>query len=113
MRPRIPGSACAGLSRNRPRSADLVDGADGQSRPAQRLSGQALRDASFQVAITLAEEIGDVRRFDTPRQLTLLLGLVRAEARPARPCAARTSPWPAIAAPAGCWSTRLGLSLPG
>ena len=35
---------------------------------------QALRGASFLVA-----EIGDVRRFDTPRQLMAFLGLVPAE----------------------------------
>src|ERR1700759_5751723 len=30
---------------------------------------QAMRGASFLVAVTFAAEIGDVRRFDTPRQL--------------------------------------------
>ena len=40
---------------------------------------QAMRGASFLVAATFAAEIGDVRRFDTPRQLTSFLGLVPAE----------------------------------
>jgi transposase len=31
---------------------------------------QAMRGASFLVAVTIAAEIGDVRRFETPRQLT-------------------------------------------
>jgi transposase len=40
---------------------------------------QALRGASFLVAVTFAAEIGDVRRFDTPRQLMSFLDLVPAE----------------------------------
>ena len=40
---------------------------------------QALRGVSFLVAVTFAAEIGDVRRFDTPRQLMSFLGLVPAE----------------------------------
>lgn len=40
---------------------------------------QAMRRASFLVAATFAAEIGDVRQFDTPRQLTSFLGLVPAE----------------------------------
>lgn len=40
---------------------------------------QAMRGASFLVAVTFAAEIGDVRRFDTPRQRTSFLGLVPAE----------------------------------
>jgi transposase len=38
-----------------------------------------MRGASFLVAVTFAAEIGDVRRFDTPRQLMSFLGLVPAE----------------------------------
>jgi transposase len=38
-----------------------------------------MRGASFLVAVTFAVEIGDVRRFDTPRQLMSFLGLVPAE----------------------------------
>jgi transposase len=40
---------------------------------------QAMRGASFLVAVTFAAEIGDVRRFDTPRQLMSFVGLVPAE----------------------------------
>ena len=40
---------------------------------------QVIRGASFLVAVTFAAEIGDVRRFDTPRQLMSFLGLVPAE----------------------------------
>jgi transposase len=40
---------------------------------------QAMRGASFLVAVTFAAEIGDVRRFDTPRQLMSFLCLVPAE----------------------------------
>jgi transposase len=40
---------------------------------------QAMRGASFVVAVTFAAEIGDVRRFDNPRQLMSFLGLVAAE----------------------------------
>jgi transposase len=40
---------------------------------------QAMRGASFLVAVTFAAEIGDVRRFDTPRQPASFLGLVPAE----------------------------------
>jgi transposase len=40
---------------------------------------QAMRGASFLVAVIFAAEIGDVRRFDTPRRLMSFLGLVPAE----------------------------------
>jgi transposase len=40
---------------------------------------QAMRGTSFLVAMTFAAEIGDVRRFDTPRQLMAFLGLVPGE----------------------------------
>ena len=40
---------------------------------------QAMRGASFLVAVIFAAEIGDVRRFDTPRQLMSFLGLVPTE----------------------------------
>lgn len=36
---------------------------------------QAMRGASFLVAVTVAAEIGDLRRFDHPRQLMAFLGL--------------------------------------
>jgi transposase len=40
---------------------------------------QAMRGASFLVAVIFAAEIGDVRRFETPRLLMSFLGLVPAE----------------------------------
>jgi transposase len=40
---------------------------------------QAMRGVSFLVVVTFAAEIGDVRRFDTPRQLMAFLGLVPTE----------------------------------
>src|SRR5947199_2963747 len=40
---------------------------------------QAMRGASFLVAVIFAAEIGDVRRFETPPQLMAFLGLVPAE----------------------------------
>jgi hypothetical protein len=40
---------------------------------------QAMRGASFLVAVSFAAEIGDVRRFDNPRQLMGFLGLVPRE----------------------------------
>ena len=56
----------------RPHRAGMVHGAGGKAY-------QAMRGASFLVAVTFAAEIGDVRRFDTPRQLASFLGLVPAE----------------------------------
>jgi transposase len=40
---------------------------------------QAMRDVSFVVAVTFVAEIGDVRRFENPRQLMTFLGLVSSE----------------------------------
>ncbi|VIO79078.1 hypothetical protein CI41S_66410 [Bradyrhizobium ivorense] len=40
---------------------------------------QALRGVAFLTAVTFVAEIGDVRRFDSPRQLMAYLGLVLCE----------------------------------
>jgi transposase len=40
---------------------------------------QAMRGGSFLVAVTVAAEVGDLRRFETPRQLMAFLGLVPGE----------------------------------
>src|SRR3954471_7038460 len=40
---------------------------------------QAMRGVAFVSAVTVAAEIGDVRRFDSPRQLMAYLGLVPSE----------------------------------
>jgi transposase len=45
---------------------------------------QAMLGFSFIVAVTFVAEIGDVRRFDNPRQLMAFLGLVPTERRPGR-----------------------------
>lgn len=44
---------------------------------------QAMRGASFLVAVIIAAEIGDVRRFDTPPQLMAFLGRIPEERSPA------------------------------
>ena len=38
-----------------------------------------MRGVSFLAAVTFVAEIGDVRRFDSPRQLMAFLGLVPGE----------------------------------
>lgn len=40
---------------------------------------QAMRGVAFLTAVTVVTEIGDVRRFETPRQLMANLGLVPSE----------------------------------
>jgi len=40
---------------------------------------QAMRGVAFMTAVTFVVEIGDVRRFDNPRQLMAYLGLVPSE----------------------------------
>ena len=40
---------------------------------------QAMRGVSFAVAVTFVAEIGDLQRFDNPRQLMAFLGLVPSE----------------------------------
>src|SRR5262249_62360700 len=40
---------------------------------------QAMRGVSFLVAVTFVAEIGDLQRFDNPRQLMAFLGLVPSE----------------------------------
>src|ERR1700758_2944820 len=42
-------------------------------------SYQAMRGVSVGVAVTFVAEIGDLRRFDNPRQLMAFLGLVPSE----------------------------------
>jgi transposase len=69
---------------------------------------QAMRGASFIVAVTFAAEIGDVRRFDNPRQLMSFLGLVPAESSTGETVRRKGLTLAAIAAPAGCWSRQPG-----
>jgi len=56
---------------------------------------QAMRGVAFLTAVTFVAEIGDVRRFDTPRQLMAYLGLVPSEPQPVSWSGAATSPRPA------------------
>ena len=73
MRSRMPPSGCTGSTSSWPRSCRL-----GPWRPVVE-AYQAMRGASFLVAVIFAAEIGDVRRFDTPPQLMAFLGLVPGE----------------------------------
>jgi transposase len=61
---------------------------------------QAMRGVAFLTAVTFVAEIGDVRRFETPRQLMAYLGLVTRNARPASRYDAVASPRPATQEPA-------------
>src|SRR5208282_58503 len=70
---------------------------------------QAMRGASFLVAVTFAAEIGDVRRFDTPRQLMSFLGLVPAESSTGDTIRRKgLTPWRATGARGGRWSKQPG-----
>jgi hypothetical protein len=65
---------------------------------------QAMRGVSFAVSVTFVAEIGDLRRFDNPRQLMAFLGLVPSERsnRPASGFGGPVSHWLAINVPGGC-----------
>ena len=63
---------------------------------------QALRGVSFVTAVGLVAELGDIRRFDHPRELMAFLGLVPSEHPAVRAYGAAASPRPAIPTPAGC-----------
>ena len=69
---------------------------------------QALRGVAFLSAVTFVAEIGDVRRFDNPRQLMAISAWCRPRARPASGRGAAASPRPATAVPGGCWSRAPG-----
>jgi transposase len=75
---------------------------------------QAMRGVSFVVAVTFVAEIGDLRRFDNPRQLMAFLGLVPAERSTGeRVRRAGLTPGWQPASPAGADRGRLELSLSG
>ena len=65
---------------------------------------QALRGVAFLTAVTFVAEIGEVRRFDNPRQLMANLGLVPSRTRPANGFDAAASPRRAIVERAECSS---------
>jgi transposase len=50
---------------------------------------QAMRGVSFVVAVTFAAEIGDVRRFENPRQSMAFIGLVPSERSTGTMCVER------------------------
>jgi transposase len=59
--------------------AQLAELAPGWSMAPVVAAYQVLRGVSFVVAVTFVSEVGDVRRFDNPRQLMAFLGLVPSE----------------------------------
>jgi transposase len=63
---------------------------------------QAMRGVSFVVALTFVAEIGDLRRFDNPRQLMAFLGLFPSERSTGEKVRRAGLTWPATNAPGGC-----------
>ena len=69
---------------------------------------QALRGVSLIVAATVVAEVGDLSRFNNPKELMAYLGLVPSEHSSGRRCAGAISPKPATVMPAGSWWRRPG-----
>ena len=69
---------------------------------------QTLRGVVLIVAVTFATEVGDVQRFESPRQLMGYLGLVPANDRPATQSDGAASPRQGTAGFAICWSRAPG-----
>ena len=69
---------------------------------------QALRGIDLIVSVTFVTEIGDVRRFESPRQLMGYLGLVPANARPERRFVVVASRRPGMGVSVTCWSRAPG-----
>lgn len=66
---------------------------------------QALRGIDLIVDVTFATDVGDVSRFESPRQLMSYLGAwCQASDRPERPSGVAASPKPVTAVSATCWS---------
>jgi transposase len=65
---------------------------------------QALRGVQWLVALTVVAELGDVTRFDSPRQLSALVGLVPPRIPRGVDAASAASPRPATRAPGARWS---------
>ena len=86
-------------------SCGVVHGAVAGSLPSMRV-------ASFLVAVTFAAEIGDVRRFDTQRQLASFHGLVPAESSTGDTIRRKGLTWQATGALGGAVEAA-GLSLSG
>ena len=68
---------------------------------------RALRGVDLIVAATFVSEVGDIGRFDNPRQLMGYLGLVPST-RPATACGEVASPRPVIDGSVTCWSRAPG-----
>jgi transposase len=60
-------------------TGQVADAAETWSMAPAVAAYQALRGVAFLSAVTFVAEIGDVKRFDTPRQLMAYLGLVPSE----------------------------------
>jgi hypothetical protein len=63
---------------------------------------QALRGVNLIVAVTFVAEIGDLKRFESPRHLMPISAWYRASAPPATPSGAVVSPKPAMAGSGIC-----------
>lgn len=74
---------------------------------------QAMRGVSFVVAVTFVAEIGDLRRFDNPRQVMAFLGLVPAERSTGERVRRAGLTLAQSTRPAGADRRRLELSLSG
>jgi len=64
----------------------------------------AMRGIDLVSSVTILAEIGDLSRFENPRQLMAYLGLVARSVRPATASSAAALPRPAMGAPGACWS---------
>ena len=73
---------------------------------------QALRGVELTGAVILLTELGDITRFDSPRQLTSYLGLTPRNTPRATGVGKGASRRPAIATPGGSGGRGVGVSLP-
>jgi transposase len=69
---------------------------------------QAMRGIDLVVAVTVLAEIGDLSRFQTPRELMGYLGLVPSESSTGGRSTAAVSPRPAMVGRGVSWSKPLG-----
>ena len=69
---------------------------------------QALRGVQFTVAVTMVAEIGDLTRFDTPRELMKFLGLTPRNSPRANDANKGRLPKPVTPMPEGLWSKAPG-----
>ena len=69
---------------------------------------QAMRGVQSHTAVTMAAELGDLTRFDNPRQLAAFVGLIPRSTRPASCAVSDPSRRPGTATRAARWSRRHG-----